>query len=66
MTASARRNGRKANQEDEEADSDDGKYASVSELWKAEVNGTAQRRSWYAKGTSYWQQQEASINGVLG
>eukprot|EP00429_Kryptoperidinium_foliaceum_P071028 CAMPEP_0176057720 /NCGR_PEP_ID=MMETSP0120_2-20121206/28751_1 /TAXON_ID=160619 /ORGANISM="Kryptoperidinium foliaceum, Strain CCMP 1326" /LENGTH=265 /DNA_ID=CAMNT_0017391235 /DNA_START=26 /DNA_END=820 /DNA_ORIENTATION=- len=42
-------------------------YKSVAELWSAEVCGDEeQRKKWYAKGAAYWQEQEPSINGVLG
>lgn len=40
-------------------------YASVADLWK-ELGTSAGREGWYAKGTSYWENQEATINGVLG
>ncbi|CAE8585379.1 unnamed protein product [Polarella glacialis] len=41
-------------------------YQTVGDLWKAELASEEQRKSWYQKGTEYWDGQEASINGVLG
>jgi len=41
-------------------------YTSIADMWSAELAGDEGRRSWYAKATSHWQAQDASIDGVLG
>mmetsp|Transcript_28719 Transcript_28719/g.82531 ORF Transcript_28719/g.82531 Transcript_28719/m.82531 type:complete len:311 (-) Transcript_28719:33-965(-) len=42
------------------------KYESVDALWEQELKGEKGRDGWYAKGESYWNGQDASIDGVLG
>eukprot|EP00927_Polykrikos_kofoidii_P049651 TRINITY_DN43686_c0_g1_i1.p1 TRINITY_DN43686_c0_g1~~TRINITY_DN43686_c0_g1_i1.p1 ORF type:complete len:258 (+),score=43.00 TRINITY_DN43686_c0_g1_i1:63-776(+) len=37
-----------------------------NEFWKKELSGPNGEKSWYAKGEAYWDNQEASVNGVLG
>lgn len=41
------------------------KYATVDDLW-SEVGTPAGREAWFAKGTSYWNNQEANLDGILG
>lgn len=47
-------------------DTEGANYATVDDLWRRELGTTAGREGWYAKATTHWEQQEASINGVLG
>merc|ERR1719401_2706852 len=41
-------------------------YDNITEMWRKELAGTEGRRSWYAKAESHWEEQEASLNGILG
>jgi len=42
-------------------DSDGTKYSDVTDLWAG-----LKKDSWYSKAQSYWEGQEANLNGVLG
>ena len=42
-------------------------YNTVDELWKEEVEkDEALRAKWYKKAIDYWEEQDTSVNGVLG
>eukprot|EP00386_Alphamonas_edax_P002653 GDKI01008026.1.p1 GENE.GDKI01008026.1~~GDKI01008026.1.p1 ORF type:complete len:282 (+),score=83.03 GDKI01008026.1:20-865(+) len=42
-------------------------FKTVDELWKQELGqGEEKRTEWYQKAADYWEQQEVSVNGVLG
>ncbi len=41
-------------------------YNDPNELWKTRADGDGTHKTWYNKAVGYWDQQEASYNGVLG
>ncbi|GFR43413.1 hypothetical protein Agub_g4494 [Astrephomene gubernaculifera] len=41
-------------------------FHSPDELWAVEADSDGKHNTWYQKAVSYWDQQEASYNGVLG
>ena len=41
-------------------------FKTARELWKCKLGVVNGRSSWYAKGASFWEVQEASLAGVLG
>ncbi|KAJ6846778.1 alpha N-terminal protein methyltransferase 1 [Iris pallida] len=51
-------------------DSDGRGFASAEEMWREEIGlglaDSTKRTDWYSKGISYWQNVEASVDGVLG
>ncbi|KAJ6815151.1 alpha N-terminal protein methyltransferase 1 [Iris pallida] len=52
-------------------DSDGRGFGSAEEMWREEIglglaDSSAKRTDWYSKGISYWQNVEASVDGVLG
>lgn len=47
-------------------DADGKEYESASQLWSEHVEKGSLPEEWYQKAVSYWDQQEASVNGVLG
>jgi len=47
-------------------DSEGREYADVSQMWGCELGAQGGRSQWYAKAASHWDEQEASLNGVLG
>jgi hypothetical protein len=41
-------------------------FRNPDELWQQTQDGDGSHATWYQKAVSYWDQQEASYNGVLG
>jgi len=41
-------------------------YTSPQQLWQATKDAGGSHSTWYKKAVEYWDQQEASCNGVLG
>eukprot|EP01018_Ginkgo_biloba_P016490 Gb_20319 [translate_table: standard] len=59
----------------EGSDSDGRTYSNTKEMWAEEIGEGAEdaqenlegkRKEWYSKGVGYWEQVEASVDGVLG
>mmetsp|Transcript_7721 Transcript_7721/g.16654 ORF Transcript_7721/g.16654 Transcript_7721/m.16654 type:complete len:257 (-) Transcript_7721:416-1186(-) len=47
-------------------DHDGRNFESPNELWQQEQDHDGTHKTWYQKAVNYWDQQEASYNGVLG
>uniref|UniRef100_A0A0D6R484 Alpha N-terminal protein methyltransferase 1 n=1 Tax=Araucaria cunninghamii TaxID=56994 RepID=A0A0D6R484_ARACU len=49
-------------------DSEGRTFSNTKEMWAEEIgqDGQADIKEWYNKGVGYWQQVEASVDGVLG
>lgn len=47
-------------------DADGKEYHAPDELWRTAADGDGSHNTWYQKAVEYWDQQDASYNGVLG
>merc|ERR1719341_713560 len=45
-------------------DSDGREFNSIDEMWREQLKGGDEK--WYGKACKYWEDQEVSVNGVLG
>ncbi|XXG68562.1 hypothetical protein AAC387_Pa06g1619 [Persea americana] len=51
------------------SDSDGREFKNANEMWREEIGGEGEadkKQEWYRKGVGYWENVEASVDGVLG
>lgn len=48
------------------ADTEGNSYKNICDMWTQELADEEKRKRWYEKASAHWQEQEASLTGILG